>query len=141
MKKRCCICKLELDLDNFAYNKSKKDCLQSQCKNCQKDYRKKHYISNRKKYIDKSKRLRKKYRKQFYSWMQDKYCKDCGNSDFRVLEFDHLEDKKYNISERIGAQTLESLMIEINKCDIVCANCHRIRTCKQFDYYKDLNDE
>lgn len=36
---------------------------------------------------------------------------------------------------------LENLMAEIEKCDILCANCHRIKTAKQLGWYKDLIDQ
>jgi hypothetical protein len=54
-------------------------------------------------------------------------CSDCGTEDIRVLEFDHLGDKEFGISQiRDGAE--ERLRAEIAKCEVVCANCHRIRT-------------
>lgn len=51
---------------------------------------------------------------------------DCGNSDIRVLEFDHIKGTK---EFTVGSSnvTLERLEIEINKCEIRCANCHKIR--------------
>ena len=55
-------------------------------------------------------------------------CVDCGNTDIRVLEFDHLPSNKklFGISgNRVGIARLKE---EIKKCDVVCANCHRIRT-------------
>jgi len=58
-------------------------------------------------------------------------CRDCGESDLLVLEFDHRDPslKSFNISDapqkRLG---LKRVLEEINKCDVVCANCHRKRT-------------
>lgn len=53
-------------------------------------------------------------------------CVDCGNSDIRVLEFDHEEKKSFNIG-RGNSQTLERVKVEIEKCRVRCANCHKIR--------------
>jgi len=55
---------------------------------------------------------------------------DCNNSDYRVLEFDHVNGKKINnVSTMVSCGwSLDSIKNEINKCEIVCANCHRIRT-------------
>ena len=56
-------------------------------------------------------------------------CKDCGTRDFRVLEFDHLRDKKANIATLIaGGCSIKTIKEEMRKCEVVCANCHRIRT-------------
>jgi hypothetical protein len=60
---------------------------------------------------------------------------DCGFSgkNFpQVLEFDHLSDKKFAIG--VWSQfvlSLEKIQLEIKKCDLVCANCHRVRTVKR----------
>lgn len=56
-------------------------------------------------------------------------CHDCKNNYPAVaMDFDHvLGIKLYNISDMWNSSEKE-LFEEINKCDIVCANCHRIRT-------------
>lgn len=60
---------------------------------------------------------------------------DCGEKDPVVLEFDHIDPaaKSFEIGNmtRIG-WGLERLLAEAEKCDVVCANCHRRRTAKQF---------
>jgi hypothetical protein len=65
-------------------------------------------------------------------------CMDCNTDDFRVLEFDHRpdENKKGEISQMIHNTTLSRLRNEIAKCDIVCANCHRIRTMRRANTMK-----
>ena len=56
-------------------------------------------------------------------------CSDCGESDFVVLEFDHLRGKNENIGRmaRNGVRHAR-LRAEVDRCEIVCANCHRKRT-------------
>lgn len=61
----------------------------------------------------------------------EKGCKDCGYNSFpEALDFDHVIGTKcFNIGEAIaGTYSLEKLLEEINKCEIVCSNCHRVRT-------------
>jgi hypothetical protein len=69
-------------------------------------------------------------------------CMDCGlHPEYsQVLEFDHRpgEVKLFHISDRMTAGSFESLKAEIAKCDIVCANCHRIRTVKKNQFAQDL---
>ena len=56
-------------------------------------------------------------------------CMDCGEINPIVLDFDHLKDKKYNISRMIhDGFSWAAIKKEIAKCEVVCANCHRIRT-------------
>jgi hypothetical protein len=59
-------------------------------------------------------------------------CMDCGfNARAVALDFDHRdgEHKQFNISTKRRARySLMRLEAEIAKCDVVCANCHRIRT-------------
>jgi hypothetical protein len=56
-------------------------------------------------------------------------CVDCGINNHIILDFDHLRNKKYNISRMIhDGFSWKAIKKEIEKCEIVCANCHRIRT-------------
>jgi hypothetical protein len=62
-----------------------------------------------------------------------KSCVDCGYMGHPVaLDFDHLpgEQKSFNIGQAVKQKgmTTERLDAELQKCELVCANCHRIRT-------------
>jgi hypothetical protein len=54
-------------------------------------------------------------------------CKDCGyNKHHAALDFDHIKgNKSINVSH---AKSINSALKEIEKCEVVCSNCHRIRT-------------
>ena len=136
MTKLCGMCKKDLPTENFAFKNKTNNKLQKHYKKYQKKYKKTHYKSNKQKYIGKSIEWRKARRLKFFNWLNEQSCVDCGISDVRVLEFDHLDPsvKEYNISQIIEGPE-DKLQKELNKCDIVCANCHRIRTAKQFNYY------
>lgn len=58
-------------------------------------------------------------------------CKDCHEDDPIVLEFDHLSDKDFTISQRKHQKWNVKMRNEIIKCDVVCANCHRKRTAER----------
>lgn len=61
-------------------------------------------------------------------------CADCGyNKHPAALEFDHRpgEVKSFNIGEKVGTYSMARIMEEIAKCDVVCANCHAIRTAER----------
>lgn len=140
MERICSICKISKPLtsDFFASRNDRSIPFQHTCKVCQKEIRKSHYQNNKDKYINKSKQWRKEQKIIFHQWMKDKHCIDCGISDIRVLEFDHLENKSFNISEAIGKLKLDTLLKEIEKCQIVCRNCHAIRTASRSNWYNFL---
>lgn len=59
-------------------------------------------------------------------------CADCGlkSPHPEIYDFDHLpgSKKKWNIALLINKGTMDQLVAEIAKCEVVCSNCHRIRT-------------
>lgn len=61
-------------------------------------------------------------------------CVDCGEEDPIVLEFDHLGDKSFDISKGLRYRNWTSVLAEIKKCQVVCANCHRRRTTRRGGY-------
>jgi hypothetical protein len=60
-------------------------------------------------------------------------CKDCGNTDMRVLEFDHInqEDKSFEVTFRHSLKA-EAIEKEAEKTELVCLNCHRLRSARQY---------
>ena len=67
-------------------------------------------------------------------------CEDCGKSfPYYILDFDHVRgEKTHSISYMCRWYSLEEIGIEMNKCEIVCSNCHRARTHKRIQ--KDNDD-
>jgi lysyl-tRNA synthetase class I len=57
-------------------------------------------------------------------------CVDCGiNYPYYVMDFDHVRGQKHaNVMELIKSLSKKKIDEEIAKCEIVCSNCHRIRT-------------
>ena len=57
-------------------------------------------------------------------------CIDCGGKFPAVcMDFDHIADKEFNIGDaRANGSSLTRVLKEIEKCELVCANCHRLRT-------------
>lgn len=84
----------------------------------------------------KSKSRSQDNRKKIVEYLKSNHCVDCGESDPVVLEFDHTDPTKKidNISNMVR-RSWELIKKEIDKCDVVCANCHRRRTAKQFNWY------
>ena len=95
----------------------------------QKEYAARHYQKYRAKYRESSAKTREARRK-FLQEEKSKPCIDCNNSyPYYVMQFDHVRgDKEFNIGRNHGNRSMTKLKEEINKCDVVCANCHAIRT-------------
>lgn len=127
--KVCGNCRKEKTIDEF--NVKKGNLRQSYCKDCQKILKHLWYLNNREKVISLSKN-RKIVNQQFIlRYLQEHPCVDCGEIDVVVLEFDHQRDKTANVTVMVReGWSLESIINEISKCEVVCANCHKRRTYK-----------
>lgn len=60
-------------------------------------------------------------------------CVDCGEDDIRVLQFDHRDpsEKLNTISKLSSCSSLATVIEEISKCDVRCANCHQRKHYKE----------
>ncbi|MEO7019954.1 MAG: hypothetical protein ABI234_07370, partial [Ktedonobacteraceae bacterium] len=65
-------------------------------------------------------------------------CVDCNCLDIRVLEFDHVHGKKAkSISELLkNSASWPRIQSEIAKCEVRCANCHRIQTMERGGWWR-----
>lgn len=82
-------------------------------------------------YVGKKKVSTKDRNRKFLTeYLKTHPCIDCGNSDLRVLDFDHVKGEKFgNVSHSVKDRwPIERLIQEIEKCEIRCSNCHRIVT-------------
>jgi hypothetical protein len=72
-----------------------------------------------------------KRRREVWKIKEDSGCVDCGEMyPHYVLEFDHREgtEKRGSVSDLYAKHGMKIGLEEMQKCDIVCANCHKIRT-------------
>ena len=98
--------------------------------------RRKHYQKNKEQY-KKNNRLKKKRMYEYIWEIKNTTCMDCGiKYPSYVMDFDHRNQEKKNgsMNQVINRGSWKKLKEEIDKCDVVCANCHRERTAKQLGY-------
>lgn len=95
----------------------------------QRAYNRSHYSRNVQYYVDKS-RKRTETIVAFMREQKRKPCTDCGYTFHPcAMDFDHVRgEKKLCVASFARRSALKALIEEIAKCDVVCANCHRIRT-------------
>lgn len=134
--KTCRTCNIEKPLEEYRKRHDTKDGRTASCKLCIAASQREHYKKHKKYYADKNKKWRKSEVEKFVDFLKTQQCQDCGESDVRVLEFDHISDKAFNIGSKVGELSFTKLMEEIGKCDVVCANCHKKRTAKVFGWFK-----
>lgn len=93
-----------------------------------------HYAANRQRYIAAARRRKQRIAIEratlLIEILRDRPCADCGECDPLVLEFDHLRDKSFNIAQGLRNHSWQAVLAEIEKCEVVCANCHRRRTAR-----------
>jgi len=80
--------------------------------------------------------------RKFYAQEKSKPCTDCGGIfPTCCMDFDHVRGtKKFNISMGVlNHKTLRQIKLEMAKCELVCSNCHRIRTQKHGRYKHGKN--
>ncbi len=79
-----------------------------------------------------------KIKEEYYSYLETCSCKHCGIRNPLVLQFHHREnDKVLGISEMINrGYSWKKIKLEIDKCDVYCANCHSIITVAEADNMK-----
>lgn len=116
--KICKCCGKELPVDSFykqkAYNKGNVyDTWDSSCKTCRLEY---------------SVNRRRSIKLQAIEYLGGK-CVDCGEDRkiSALYDFHHLDSTKKDFSIGKTALKFESIKSELDKCVLLCANCHRIR--------------
>lgn len=134
--KFCRSCSQEKLIEDFAFKCLKTNKRHSKCKKCQQEYCGSYYKFNKVKYLNKSKITNKIYKKRnkefLIEFKQGKPCSDCSLLyPHYVMDFDHDPkfQKKQNLSDLSNlSHSILVLQEEIEKCELVCSNCHRIRT-------------
>ena len=128
--KTCPRCQKELPLTDFGVRTNGKP--QHWCRACHCSYQREYYERHKGYYLGLQNQRVEKHRRLIRQ-AKDVPWADCGQRyPHYVMDFDHRtgEKKFFNISVAGGQTRLswERIAEEIAKCDVVCANCHRIRT-------------
>jgi hypothetical protein len=146
-KKHCPGCDLDLDIDLFSWKNVAKGIRQTWCKRCLKSANRSHYLNTTQIYknraIERNKKLREKGQRKLFEYLSTHPCVDCGNTDIRCLEFDHVRGTKLeSIAELLSrATSWTKIEAELAKCEVRCANCHRLKTNERGGYWKHLQIE
>lgn len=126
--KRCSTCREIKPLDAFNSRTAAKDGRQWACRECNSRYHRDNWDRHMSQIRSRRKAVRAENLQHLWEYLSEHPCVDCGLADPAVLEFDHLGDKRGDIARMKYDYPWSSVLAEIAKCEVVCANCHRRRT-------------
>jgi hypothetical protein len=140
LEKRCVTCQVVRPVSEFKKRRAAEDGLQSRCRQCSRDW----YLAHKDEHVvdvrRRNARVRAGHQDRLADYLLEHPCVDCGETDVRVLEFDH-EDPSSKAAEigRLAACSMpwNRIQAEIEKCSVRCANCHRRRTATMRGYWRD----
>lgn len=138
--KKCQVCQETKDDTEFDLKRGKR---RTQCSACRRQYARDWYQKNkedqqRKKLREKAVRV-KELKNKIRLYLSEHPCVDCYETDPIILEFDHVRGKKeYNLSTMImSGYSWSSILLELAKCDVRCCNCHRRKTSKERNWWRE----
>jgi len=100
-----------------------------------------HYARNREKVIEKNNATRRELRRQWQQFKQSLACMICEEKHPATLDFHHIipgEDKIYRL---VASGAIKKAFKEIEKCLVLCANCHRKLHYRERYGEEDLQEE
>lgn len=126
----CWVCKEEKSDDSFWKDRKRYDGLQGRCISCAKE----SYVKNKTEVNANNRKRARHSRDRLMAVAAERMsggCITCGENNILVLEFDHRDPSKKveSIAFMISyARAMNKFLEELDKCDVLCANCHRIKT-------------
>lgn len=142
--KRCSTCRSRLPLEAFALSRRARDGRQARCRACWRSWYAEHR-EERIALVDRRRaEVRAAHQERLIEHLLANPCVDCGETDLRVLDFDH-EDPAGKVADvaRLASMNIAWARIaaEIAMCSVRCANCHRRRTAEQLGYWRQGAEE
>lgn len=95
-----------------------------------KEAKRRYYLKNKGRYLAYANATRERY-KRIVRRLKRRPCADCGRRyPYYVMDFDHRDGalKEHEMAKIHFRKSRAIIEREAGKCDLVCANCHRIRT-------------
>lgn len=125
MYKNCSVCKEEKLLSGFRKDKTQKSGYQPRCKVCVRSAINSSYARYKNKVIANNHARQRETRALLLEYKQAHGCNLCLERSVVCLDFHHLDpsQKDFQLSS-VSTQCWERVLEEVNKCILVCKNCH-----------------
>ena len=140
--KKCDHCKQPKEEEEFNWRFKSLGIRAKTCRECAHKHNKKYFEGPAKErhlqQVRERKELARQVAREFvYNYLLTHPCEHCGENDVRVLEFHHVGDKDMAVGYMVsGGWSVPRIQAEIDKCDVLCANCHRRVTMKERGWYR-----
>ena len=124
----CCSCKIEKVEEEFSWSKKAENKRNGQCKACYKEYKRQYYLKNKKLCRQKADDRKEKIKEWYIDYKSKQKCEICFESCPACLDFHHIndEEKEICVAQAVARNwSISNIKKEIDKCVVVCANCHR----------------
>ena len=137
----CRACGITKPSGEFGFRSRSTGVRSTRCRLCTAAYQHAWYVAGREALIQ-SARLRRdaaagENRTRAWEYLSEHPCVDCGESDPVVLEFDHIRDKRANVSQLISSGlSWATIEAEIEKCEVRCVNCHMRKTARHIGIFE-----
>ena len=138
--KVCTKCHQEKPIDDFPWKSKLLNRKHAVCKPCTADRSSQWYESNKESHVQnvmQNKRVdRQEARQYVWDFLSTHPCVDCGERDPVVLEFDHVNEKRENVSRLVvDGASIHRIELEIALCEVRCSNCHRRKTARERGWF------
>ncbi len=139
MGKRCSTCHEEKPLSDYNVRRAAPDGLQARCRACARQWYVDNRTEHRRNVAARNARVLVERRQFICEYLLDHPCVDCGEVDITVLEFDHplgVEKVGNVMTMALELRSWPAVLVEMAKCEVRCANCHRRLTGERAGWYR-----
>ncbi len=139
--KRCTKCKRLRPASRYYKHNNGRVGRVARCDECIRNESRARYRRNRSSRLAQKAQARAERRKLVHD-LKQRACMDCGEKyPPHVMDFDHLPgtEKIGDVASLMNSGPVAKLVAEIAKCDLVCANCHRMRTHDRRQHRDDVD--
>jgi hypothetical protein len=106
------------------------------CRSCRRAYDREYYLRNKPKITAQKRRRERELTAWARTLKSATPCADCGGVFHpAAMQWDHLPgaDKRDEVADLARQHGRVAILAEIEKCELVCANCHAVRTYNRRD--------
>lgn len=127
--KICTKCNRELPIESFRWKNKAENRRHSQCKECQRAQEKIYYQENiaRKESVLNTTNAQRERNINIVNQFKMCGCAKCGEKRLHLLDCHHINpnEKIKDINKMLNSASAKTLELELNKCIVLCSNCHR----------------
>jgi hypothetical protein len=141
MERACTKCGVVKPIEDFGWKDRPRGKRHAVCKPCTAVRSNKWYYQNKEAHIQNvmvhKESARAEAREYVWDFLATHPCISCGETDPIVLEFHHRSGKEKEISRMVAdGLSVATIQNEIDKCDVLCANCHRRLTSQNRGWFR-----